>query len=74
MFLGSIEGFRRYRHLQARSAELSFQAPVEYHCDGEPEGREDSLRIEVRPRTLAVRVPSAVADRSDGPFSPPPSS
>jgi len=68
MFLGSIEGFRRYRHVQARSADLSFQAPVEYHCDGEPEGREDALRIDVRPRALLVRVPSAVAASQRGPF------
>lgn len=67
-FLGTIEGFRRYRHVQARSAQLRFEAPVEYHCDGEPEGREDSLRIEVRPRALRVRVPSAVAASRTGPF------
>ena len=68
-FLGTIEGFRRYRHVQARSATLTFPAPVVYHCDGEPEGRDDALRIEVRPRALRVRVPHAVTDRADGPFS-----
>jgi diacylglycerol kinase (ATP) len=67
-FLGTIEGFRRYRHVQARSAVLAFQEPVDYHCDGEPEGREDSLRIEVRPRALRVRIPSAVAANPRGPF------
>jgi diacylglycerol kinase (ATP) len=68
-FLGTIEGFRRYRHVQSRSALLSFEGPVEYHCDGEPEGRQDSLRIEVRPRALRVRVPAAIADSPRSPFT-----
>jgi diacylglycerol kinase (ATP) len=68
VFLGAIEGFRRYRHLQARSAVLSFREPVEYHCDGEPEGSVDSLRIEIRPRALLVRVPTATATNPQGPF------
>jgi YegS/Rv2252/BmrU family lipid kinase len=70
-FLGTIEGFRRYRHVQAGSAEISFEAPVEHHCDGEPEGRVDSLRIEVRPRALRVRVPRGLAERPDGPLALP---
>lgn len=67
-FLGTIEGFRRYRHVQARRGVLAFQEPVEYHCDGEPEGREDSLRVELTPRALRVRVPAAVASNPQGPF------
>jgi diacylglycerol kinase family enzyme len=69
MFLGRIEGFRRYRHLQACAATFTFPSPLEYHCDGEPEGQTDSLRVELEPRALRVRVPSAAATARDGPFT-----
>jgi len=68
-FLGTIEGFRSYRHVQATAAVFRFPEPLEHHCDGEPEGRAEVLEVEALPRALKVRVPRAIDERADGPFS-----
>lgn len=59
-FLGSIEGFRRYRHWSALSAILTSTGPFEHHRDGEPEPSSDRLEVTVLPKALQILVPRGV--------------
>lgn len=69
LFLGSIEGFRRYRRIAAPQALLTGAAPTLFHRDGEPEPAAERLEVRVEPRALSVLVPRATADDPLGPFS-----
>jgi YegS/Rv2252/BmrU family lipid kinase len=69
VFLGSIEGFRRYRHRTASSAVLTSRGGAfEHHRDGEPEPSSERLEVAVQPRALRVLVPRQVAEDPKGPF------
>jgi diacylglycerol kinase family enzyme len=70
LFLGTIERFRRYRHLQARSAVLESPEGFLHHRDGEPEAPTDRLTLRLEPKALRVLVPRATAVDPDGPFLP----
>ena len=70
LFLGSIERYRRYRHLPAAAAVLTAGAPVLHHRDGEPEEPSPRLEASVSPRALQMLVPRATAEDPRGPFSP----
>lgn len=69
LFLGTIDRYRRYRHVAASSAVLTTGAPFEYHRDGEPEGATGRLEIGLTGGALRVLVPRATAEDRDGPFS-----
>jgi len=70
MFTGSIEQFRRYRHLPAKTARLSAARPFPHHRDGEPEEGARQLEVTVQPLALGILVPKATADDPRGPFGP----
>ncbi len=69
LFLGTIEGFPRYRHLRAVRGTLKTSGPFEHHRDGEPEIAA-SLEIAVKPSALEILVPRRTAEDPDGPFVP----
>jgi diacylglycerol kinase family enzyme len=69
LFLGTIEGYRRYRRVTARSAVLTAAEPLEHHRDGEPAARLDRLEVAVRPRALSVLVPRATLEEAEGPIT-----
>jgi YegS/Rv2252/BmrU family lipid kinase len=68
LWVGMIEGFRRYRRIAAAEATLTAEAPFIHHRDGEPEGESAALTVTVRPRVLEVLVPRATAADPKGPF------
>lgn len=68
LWVGSIEGFRRYRRIAAAEATLTAEAPFIHHRDGEPEAEAAALTVTVRPRALEVLVPRATAEHPKGPF------
>jgi len=68
LWLGMIEGFRRYRRIAAPEATLTAEAPFIHHRDGEPEEASASLTVTVRPRVLEVLVPRVTAEDPRGPF------
>lgn len=70
LFLGTITGFRRYRHLAAASARLEGPAPFAHHRDGEPEDPAPFLDLRLEPGALRVLVPRATAEDPAGPFLP----
>lgn len=72
LFLGTIRGFRRYRHLRAASARLEGPIAFPHHRDGEPEDPALFLDLRVQPKALRVLVPRAVAEDPAGPFLPEP--
>jgi YegS/Rv2252/BmrU family lipid kinase len=73
LFFGTIERFRRYRHVAASHALLTGAAPCVFHRDGEPEAAADRLDVRVQPRALSVLVPRATAEDPQGPFGGEPS-
>jgi YegS/Rv2252/BmrU family lipid kinase len=70
MFLGTIEKFRRYRHLAAAAAVLTGTGPVVHHRDGEPEEGATRLEVNVSRRALRILVPKKTLDDPRGPFGP----
>ena len=68
LFLGGIEGFRRYRRFPATRAVLTADKPMPYHRDGEVEEPVQRLEVELLPRALDVLVPRATAEDPQGPF------
>jgi diacylglycerol kinase family enzyme len=68
LFLGTIEGYSRFRRLSVESAVLTGPPRFLHHRDGEPEGDEERLEVALRPRALPILVPRAVADDPTGPF------
>ncbi len=70
LFLGGIEGFRRYRHIPATRAVLTAGRPAPHHRDGEPEPPASRLEASVLPRALRILVPRATAQDPRGPFGP----
>ncbi len=70
LFLGTIERFRRYRHLQASAAVLEGPPAFLHHRDGEPEPPTDRLALRVERRALRLLVPRVTAADPDGPFLP----
>jgi YegS/Rv2252/BmrU family lipid kinase len=69
LFLGSIDRYRRYKHVAAASAVLTGTGPFEHHRDGEPEEPCERLEIGLAPRALRILVPRATAEVRVGPFS-----
>jgi diacylglycerol kinase family enzyme len=69
LFLGTIERFRRYRHVQAASATLTAPAAFLHHRDGEPEEESTRLEVTVDRKALRILVPRAVATDPQGPFA-----
>jgi YegS/Rv2252/BmrU family lipid kinase len=69
LWVGLIEGFRRYRRIAAAEATLTAEAPFIHHRDGEPEAAAAALTVTVRPRVLEVLVPRATAEDPKGPFT-----
>lgn len=70
LFVGGLEGFRRYRRRPVAAAVLEGPAPFDFHRDGEPEARVARLEVTLDPRALRVLVPRATAEDPDGPFLP----
>jgi len=68
LYLGGLEGFRRYRRLAASSAVLTAPDPFPHHRDGEPGGPVSRLEVSVEPKALKVLVPRATAEDPLGPF------
>ena len=75
LFLGTIAGFRHYRHWQVSSATLVAAAPHVHHRDGEPGGEAVRFEVVVEPGALEVLVPRETVADPNGPFvSAPPES
>ena len=72
LFTGSIEGYRRYRHIASATGLLISAAPAPFHRDGEPEEPTARMEVSLQPRALRILVPRATADDPRGPFSPVP--
>jgi YegS/Rv2252/BmrU family lipid kinase len=70
LFLGTLPGFSRYRHLRAARARLEGKTPFLHHRDGEPESAGVALELRVEPRALRILVPRSVAEDPAGPFLP----
>lgn len=68
LYLGSIEGFRRYHRMPASQAMLTASQPFPHHCDGEPGPAATKLEVSIEPRALNVLVPQATANDPAGPF------
>jgi diacylglycerol kinase family enzyme len=68
LFLGSIERFRRYRHLQGHGAVLESPQTFLHHRDREPEAPTGRVTLRVAPAALRVLVPRATAGDPAGPF------
>ena len=69
LFLGGLEGFRRYRRFPAKRAVLTAERPLPFHRDGEPEPAAQRLEVDVLPGALDVLVPRATAEDPAGPFA-----
>lgn len=69
VFLGRIEGFKRYRRFTAADAVLTGAAPIEHYRDGEPEDGVAALRIRLLPKALSILVPRACAEDPNGLFT-----
>jgi diacylglycerol kinase (ATP) len=70
LFLGGIEGARRYRRLVAERAEVTARAAFEHHRDGEPELEAVRLEVSLLKKALRVLVPKQTAEDPAGPFLP----
>jgi diacylglycerol kinase (ATP) len=68
LYVGAIEGFRRYRHMPAAQAVLTAQEPFPHHCDGEPRPAATKLAVSIEPKALSVLVPQGTANDATGPF------
>jgi diacylglycerol kinase (ATP) len=68
LYLGGLEGFRRYHHMPASQAVLTAPEPFPHHCDGEPRPAVTKLEVTVEPKALSVLVPQATANDPAGPF------
>lgn len=69
LFLGTIDGFPRYRHMNAARARLSGPAGFLRHRDGEPEPPSSDANVRLEPKALRILVPKATAEDRAGPFS-----
>jgi diacylglycerol kinase (ATP) len=69
LFLGTLRGFRRYRHWTVPRATLIAQYAADHHRDGELGERCERFEITVEPRALDVLVPRRTLEDPDGPFS-----
>jgi diacylglycerol kinase (ATP) len=69
LYLGTIDRFRRYRHVQTASATLTAASAFLHHRDGEPEGGSTRLEVTVDPRALRILVPRRLAADPHGPFA-----
>ena len=69
LFTGGIERARGYHRIEATSAVLTADAPIEHHRDGEPEPGTRRLEIGLKPRALPLLVPRATAEDPRGPFA-----
>jgi YegS/Rv2252/BmrU family lipid kinase len=70
LYLGGLEGFRRYHRMPASRAVLTAPEPFPHHCDGEPWPAATKLEVSVEPKALNVLVPKATAEDPTGPFGP----
>lgn len=70
LFFGGLDRSPRFRRLPARRARVCCDEPVALHVDGDPGPLVRSADVELRPRSLRVLVPPAVAHDPGGPFSP----
>lgn len=70
LYLGGLEGFRRYHHMPAARAVLTAPAAFPHHCDGEPGAAGTRLEVAIEPKALRVLVPKATAGDGSGPFGP----
>ena len=68
LYLGGLDGFRRYRRLAAERAVLTGPDPFPHHLDGEPGGPATRLEVSLDPKALSVLVPRATAEDPHGPF------
>lgn len=69
LFLGTIDRFRRYRHISAARARLEGPAGFLRHRDGEPEAAAAGANVRLEPRALRILVPKGTAEDPAGPFS-----
>jgi YegS/Rv2252/BmrU family lipid kinase len=70
LYLGGLEGFRRYRRFAVSSAVLTASESFPHHRDGEPAAPVTRLEVWVEPKALKVLVPRATAEDPQGPFGP----
>jgi len=70
LFLGTIERFRRYRHVQTAQACLSGPPGFLRHRDGEPEPPAVVANVRLEPKALRILVPKPTAEDPGGPFRP----
>jgi diacylglycerol kinase (ATP) len=68
LYLGGLDGFRRYRHVAASFAVLRASCSFPHHRDGEPAEPATRLEVSVEPKALKVLVPRATAEDPRGPF------
>ena len=68
LFTGGIERMRGYRRIEATTAVLTAEAPIEHHRDGEPEPGVRRLEIGLLPLALPLLVPRTTVEDPKGPF------
>jgi diacylglycerol kinase family enzyme len=68
LFLGSIDAYRRYRHMRAARARLSGPPAFLRHRDGELDAAAAAADVRLEPKALRIRVPKKTAEDPAGPF------
>jgi len=70
LYLGGLDGFRRFRRIATASAALTASGPFPHHRAGEPAQAAARLEVGVDPKALNILVPRTTAEDPQGPFGP----
>jgi YegS/Rv2252/BmrU family lipid kinase len=60
---GKIKHSSYYEVFESQSMTIKASAPIEYHVDGEPCGKDDTFNIRILPSSLGILVPAKMCPR-----------